>query len=42
MTMNKIARKKLFADESTIWNLDESADGKEINMKTNLKSHILD
>ena len=41
MTMSKIARTMLFVDESRIWNLDEPADGKEINMKTNLKSHLL-
>ena len=40
LTMSKIARKKLSLDESRIWNLDEPVDGKEINMKTNLRSYL--
>ena len=38
--MSKIARKKLSLDESRIWNFDEPVDGKEINMKTNLRSYL--
>ena len=44
MTMSKIARKKLFVDESRIWNLEKPATGRAIqpwgasNMKTNMKS----
>ena len=38
MTMSKIVRKKLFADESKIWNLEEPAAGAASNMKTNTRS----
>ena len=36
--MSKIARKKLFVNESRIWNLEESTAGVASNMKTNIRS----
>ena len=36
--MSKIARKKLFVDETRIWNLEESTVGVASNMKTNIRS----
>ena len=47
MTMSKIARKRLFVDESRIWNLEELATGRAIqplnasNMRTNIKYILL-
>ena len=38
MTMSKIARKKLFVDESRIWNLEEPAAGAASTMSTNIRS----
>ena len=37
MTLSKIARKKLFVDESRIWNLDEPAAGAASKMKTKVR-----
>ena len=34
--MSKIARKKLFADESRIWNFEEPAAGSPSSMSTNI------
>ena len=36
--MSKLARKKLFVDESRIWNLEESPAGVASNMKTSIRS----
>ena len=36
--MSKIARKKLFVDESRIWNLEEPAAGAPSTMSTNIRS----
>ena len=36
VTMSKIARKKLFADESRIWNFEEPAAGSPSSMSTNI------
>ena len=41
MTMSKIARKKLFVDESRIWNLEEPAAGAASTMSTNIRSILL-
>ena len=38
MAISKKARKKLFVDESRIWNLEEPAAGAASNMKTNIIS----
>ena len=37
MTLSKIARKKLFVDESRIWSLDEPAAGAASKMKTKIR-----
>ena len=39
--MSKIARKKLFADESRIWNFEEPAAGSPSSMSTNIRSILL-
>ena len=41
MTMRKVARKKLFIDESRLWNLEEPAAGVASNIKTKLRSVLL-
>ena len=41
MTMSKIARKKLFVDESRIWNLEEPAAGAASTMSINIRSILL-
>ena len=38
MTMSRIARKKLFVDESRIWNVKEAAAGAASTMKTKIRS----
>ena len=42
MTISKIARKKIFVDESRIWNLEEPAAGAATTMSTNIRSILLD
>ena len=39
--MRKVARKKLFIDESRLWNLEEPAAGVASNIKTKLRSVLL-
>ena len=38
MSLSKIARKKLFVNESRTWNLEESTAGGASNMKTTIRS----
>ena len=42
MTMNKIARKKLFVDECRMWNLEETAASAASYMKTNIRSILFE
>ena len=39
--MSKIARKKLFVDESRIWNLEEPAAGAASTMRTKIRSVLI-
>ena len=39
--MSKIARKKLFVDESRIWNIEEPAAGAPSNMILEIRSNLM-
>ena len=41
MTMSKIAREKLFVDESRIWNLEEPAASAASTMSTKIRSYLI-
>ena len=41
MTMNKIARKKLFVDESRIWNIEEPMASAPSNMNLKIKCILM-
>ena len=41
MTISKIAKKKLFIDESRIWNLEEPAAGAASTMSTKIRSILI-